>query len=228
MIQQPGRIFNDFIEIRRRFGARRVRICALPFCYQFTQCRSPACFYLDPATPTLPSSAPLKTPSCSGSLDPLILWFSDSLWKRKLLIRRNEDVLATSKFSFNAFMHIGWLDGWTYLYAYGALHVYWMDGWMDGWTYLYAYWLDGWMDIPLFIWINPAAPWSLLPAYEDPVSDSSKSCFKVLCYMVILYGNHALTSSCMITCLVFPAPWCLLLRTHPINVVKSHMASLVW
>ena len=36
---------------------------ALPFSYQFTQCRSPARFYLDPATPTLASSA-----TCGGKI----------------------------------------------------------------------------------------------------------------------------------------------------------------
>ena len=64
-----------YIYIRRPFAGRRVRVYALPISYKFTQSRTPARFYLDPATPTLPSSATLRLQ------DAQVLWilgFSDS------------------------------------------------------------------------------------------------------------------------------------------------------
>ena len=66
---------------------------------------------------------------------------------------RNEDDLDLFKSLFNAFMPIGWMDGWdtfmhmggwmdghTFMHMESFMHI----GWVDGWTCLYAYWMDGW------------------------------------------------------------------------------------
>ena len=92
------------MNIRWPFAGRRVGVCALPFFYRFTQCRSPARLYLDPATPTLPSSA------THGLQDSQVLWilgFSDPLLKRKNLIGRDEGDLASFEFVLNVII---WMD----------------------------------------------------------------------------------------------------------------------
>jgi hypothetical protein len=95
-----------YIYIRRPFAGRRVRVYALPFSYQFTQCRTPMRCYVDPATSTLPSSAALRLQ------DGWILWI---LWIPKFSDSRT--LCGSGRILRGRGFALTWLWMLTYLYT---------------------------------------------------------------------------------------------------------------